>query len=199
MNIFIEAVLLQIFQSQLNPLNVYHFSFSKMRNGKYTNVHKCSFIVITRQVRFWQILHYKDVIMGAIASQITSLAIVYSIVYSDADQRKHQSSAPLAFVWWIHRGPVNSPHKWPVTRKMFPFDDGIVHKVRNNRYLSERIQNHPNILQYLSELGETRKGATHLIALFLLALVGLIWAKLSGTTPDSFMVMRKYSRYQSWM
>ena len=60
--------------------------------------------------------------MSAIASQITSLTIVYSIVYSDADQRKHQSSASLAFVW----GPVNSPHKCPVTRKMFPFVDVIL-------------------------------------------------------------------------
>ena len=64
--------------------------------------------------------------MEAIASQITSLTSVYSIVYSDADQRKHQSSASLAFVWGIHRGPVNSPHKWPVTRKMFHFDDVIM-------------------------------------------------------------------------
>ena len=43
-----------------------------------------------------------------------------------ADQRKHQSSASLAFVRGIHRGPVNSPHKWPVTRKMFPFDNAIM-------------------------------------------------------------------------
>ena len=70
--------------------------------------------------------HYGDVIMGAIASQITSLTIVYSIVYSDADQRKHQSYASLAFVRGIHRRPVNSPHKWPVTLKMFPFDDVIM-------------------------------------------------------------------------
>ena len=70
--------------------------------------------------------HYTDVIMGAIASQITSLTIVYSTVYSGADQRKHQSSASLAFVRGIHRGAVNSPHKWPVTRKMFPFDDVIM-------------------------------------------------------------------------
>ena len=70
--------------------------------------------------------HYHDVIMGAIASQINSLTIVYPIVYSDADQRKHQSSASLAFVRGIHRWPVNSPHKWPVTRKMFPFDDVIM-------------------------------------------------------------------------
>ena len=41
--------------------------------------------------------------MGAIASQITSLTIVYSIVYPDADQRKHQSSASLAFLRGIHR------------------------------------------------------------------------------------------------
>ena len=70
--------------------------------------------------------HKNDVIMGSIASQIISLTIVYSIVYSDADQRKHQSSASLAFVRGIHQGPVNSPHKWPVTRKMFPFDDVIM-------------------------------------------------------------------------
>ena len=71
-------------------------------------------------------IHYDDVIMGAMASQITSLPIVYSTVYSDADQRKHQSPASLAFVWGLHRGPVNSPHKWPVTRKMFLFDDVII-------------------------------------------------------------------------
>ena len=80
---------------------------------------------------FWRyytllILDYDDVRMGAIASQITSLTIVYSIVYSDVDQRKHQSSPSLAFVRGIHRGPVNSPHKWPVTRKMFPCDDVIM-------------------------------------------------------------------------
>ena len=45
------------------------------------------------------LLHYDDVIMDEIASQITSLTIVYSAVYLDADQRKHQSSASLAFVW----------------------------------------------------------------------------------------------------
>ena len=49
--------------------------------------------------------------MGAMASQITSLPIVYSTVYSSTVQRKHQSSASLAFVWGIHRWPVNSPHK----------------------------------------------------------------------------------------
>ena len=48
-------------------------------------------------------IHYFDVIMTAMAYQITSLTIVYSSVYSGADQRKHQSSASLAFVRGIHR------------------------------------------------------------------------------------------------
>ena len=74
----------------------------------------------------FQKAHYSDVIMDSIASQITSLTTVYSGVYSDEDQRKHQSSAPLAFVRGIHRGPVNSPHKCPVTQKLFPFDDVIM-------------------------------------------------------------------------
>ena len=77
--------------------------------------------------------HYDDVIMDSIASQITSLTIVYSNVYSGADQSKHQSSASLAFVWGIHRWPVNSPHKLPVTRKIFPFDDVIMRHVTNYR------------------------------------------------------------------
>ena len=67
--------------------------------------------------------------------QITSLTIVYSTAYSGADQRKHQSSASLAFVRVIHRSPVKSPHKWPVTRKMFPFDDVI-------------MDVHPNLVLY---------------------------------------------------
>ena len=70
--------------------------------------------------------HYNDVIMGTMVSRIYSLTIVYSIVYSGSDQRKHQSSASLAFVLGIHRWPVNSPHKGPVTRKIFLFDDVIM-------------------------------------------------------------------------
>ena len=64
--------------------------------------------------------------MTTMAAQITTLTVVYSIVYSDANQRKHQSSASLAFVRGIHRWTVNSPHKLTVTRKMFPFDDVIM-------------------------------------------------------------------------
>ena len=64
--------------------------------------------------------------MRAMVSQITSLVIVRSTVYLGADERKYQSSASLAFVRGIHRWPVNSPHKGPVTRKMFPFDDVVM-------------------------------------------------------------------------
>ena len=81
--------------------------------------------------------HYSDVMLSAMASQITSLTIVYSTVNSGANQRKHQSSASLAFVKGIHQWLVNSPHKWPVTRKMFLVDDDIVHSNCNsicNRY-----------------------------------------------------------------
>ena len=57
------------------------------------------------------LVHYSDVIMGAIASQITSLSIIRSTVCSGAGQRRHQSSASLAFVRGIHWWLVNSPHK----------------------------------------------------------------------------------------
>ena len=59
------------------------------------------------------------------ASQITSHTIIYSTVYSGADQRKYQSSVSLACEG---NSPVTGefPHKWPVTRKMFKFDDVIL-------------------------------------------------------------------------
>ena len=89
-----------------------------------------------RNPTVWWILHmeylnckekpYSDVRMGAIASQINGLSVVYSTVCSGGDQRKHQSSASLAFVRGIHRWPVNSLHKKPLTRKMIPFDDVIM-------------------------------------------------------------------------
>ena len=81
--------------------------------------------------------HNGDVIVGAIASQITSPVIIYSF-YSGADQRKYQSSESLAFVRRIHRRPVNSPHKWPVTRKMFPFDDVIMQSLSRNKRRADK-------------------------------------------------------------
>ena len=92
---------------------------------KFWPMHKCinSF---TSTFTMYGYSHYCDVIMGAVASQITSLTIVYSTVYSDPDQSNYQSSTSLALVWGIHRGLVNSPYKWPVTRKMIPFYDVIM-------------------------------------------------------------------------
>ena len=75
-------------------------------------------LVIEHDVRHLD-QHGYGIIMSAMSSQTTSLTIVYSTVYSGADQRKHQSYASLAFVRGIHRWPVNSPHKGPVTRKWF--------------------------------------------------------------------------------
>ena len=102
-----------------------------------------------------KISHYSDVIIGEMLSQITSLKIVYLIVYSGVGQRKQQSSVSLAFVRGIHRWPVNSPHKWSVTRKMFPFDDAVMvcfimnidwmllHKVTKNPDFISRISECP--------------------------------------------------------
>ena len=70
--------------------------------------------------------HYSDIIMSITASQITGISFVYSTVCSGTDQRKHQSSTSLPVVRGIHRWPVNSSHKGPVTRKMFPPHDVIL-------------------------------------------------------------------------
>ena len=85
-----------------------------------------SFTIISVHSAHSENIHYNEVIMSAMASLITSLTSVYSTVHPGADQRKHQSPASLAFAQGIHRRPVNSPHKWPVTRKMFPFGDVIM-------------------------------------------------------------------------
>ena len=75
-------------------------------------------------------MHCNDNIMSTMASQITSLTIVYSTVYSGTDQRNYQSPPSLSFVPGIHRLLVNFPHKEPVTRKLFPIDDIIMECVR---------------------------------------------------------------------
>ena len=94
--------------------------------------------------------------MGAIVSQITSLTIIYSVDYSGAYQSKHQSSASLTFVRGIHRGPVNSPHKWPVTRKMSPFDDVIMRYWHFEQYtITHTAVN--RVAQTLSNIGKKIK------------------------------------------
>ena len=74
----------------------------------------------------FRVIHYSDVIMSTVASLITGVSVIYSTVCSPADQRKYQSSALLPFVKEIHRWSVNSLHKGPVTRKIFPFFDVIM-------------------------------------------------------------------------
>ena len=102
----------------------------------------------------WRIQHYDDVIMTMLASQITSLMVVYSIVYLGVNQRKHQSSASLAFVREIHRGPVNFPHKRPVTRKMFPFDDVImIYRVNRVNYFWHLYRNPCSAEYFADSLG----------------------------------------------
>ena len=127
MNSSCKSKLLYPFQlghSVISPQTLMKQAMESTHHSDCAPVDDISCLSLFGQLKLIQ--HYNEVIMGAIASQITSLTIVYSIVYSDADQRNHQSTASLAFVWGIHRGPVNSPHKWPVTRKMFPFDDVIM-------------------------------------------------------------------------
>ena len=117
--------------------------------------------------------------MGAIAYQITSLTIVYSTVYSDADQRKHQSSASLTFVRGIHRGPVNSPHKWPVTRKMFPFDDVIMQT--------------PEAVLCWHTYGPYGRIHSHIKPHVLLS-----WWELEHCLPPSVLCMYCYETYVKW-
>ena len=83
-------------------------------------------------------VHYSDVIMSAMASQMTGVLIVCLNVCSVADQRKHQSSMLVAFVRGIHRWLVNSPHKGPVARKMFSFDD-VIMKWKSSYEMGPRI------------------------------------------------------------
>ena len=92
---------------------------------------------------------FSHIIMSTMASQVTSRTVVYSTVYSGVDQRKYQSSASLAFVEGIHRWPVNSPHKGPVTQKMSPFDDVIMEVMaacdRHANYHTVATNNFPTI------------------------------------------------------
>ena len=85
--------------------------------------------------------HYNDVIISAMASQVTSVLNAYSPICSDRDQRKLQSSAPLAFIRGIHQWPVDSSHKWPVTRKIFPFNDVIMITGLFGGVLSQMVNN----------------------------------------------------------
>ena len=120
----------QYFIASLMILLLWWFIFRSWKSRQTSKQSKkmlvCNYLIAGWRYCLLMTIHNIDVIMTTMASQITSLTVVYSTVYSDADQRKHQSSTSLAFVRGIHRGPVHSPQKWPVTRKMFPFDDVIM-------------------------------------------------------------------------
>ena len=78
--------------------------------------------------------HYSDVIMIAMVSQITGVVMVFSTVCWGADQRKHQSSASLAFVRGMHWWPVYSPHKGRVNGSIWwRHHDNSVVKIQNEK------------------------------------------------------------------
>ena len=113
------------FYRLFNPATLSHRNYTR---GEAQNmIFGCGLTL----VGFVHNLHYNDVIMNTMASQITSLTMVYSTVYSRRRSKKNQSSASLAFVRIIHRWSVNSPHKGPVTRKMSPFDDVIMPEIND--------------------------------------------------------------------
>ena len=89
-------------------------------------VHVC--IIASELISNTTISHYNDVIMTTIASQITSFTVVYSIVYSGADQRKHQSSTSLAFVRGIHRDRWISRTKSQLRGKCFQLMTSSCHQ-----------------------------------------------------------------------
>ena len=107
-------------KQNLSVCSSFDLSNSHSRQHKsYISLIRCDLLSINWSRMLLLYAHYSDFLMGPLASQITSLTIVYSTVHSGADQRKYKCSASLAFVWGIHRWPVNSPHKWPETRKCF--------------------------------------------------------------------------------
>ena len=99
----------------------------------HSSSHRASYGVSFVNSKIISIYHYSDIIMSAMSSQVTSLVIVYSSICSSTDKRKHQSYASLTFVRGIHWWAVNSPHKGPVTRKMFIFDDVIMVQTLSKR------------------------------------------------------------------
>ena len=138
--------------------------------------------------------HYCDVIMGMMASQISSLAIVCSTVYSDVDKRKHQSSASLAFVRRIHRSPVNSPHKWPVTREMFPFDDVIMTSARlriheRQPYLALTGELSLSAVRYWGEMTARYRECT---AVACLQMIQRIWVVLHVVKEPCWLMKSAY-------
>ena len=114
---------------------------------RYCSVFCCRLARLCFTHDFQGCTNYIDIIMTKMASQITSLTVVYSTVYSDADQRKHQRSASLAFVWGIHRDRWIPRTKSQLRGKCFHLMTSSCHYHRADHIcnLSEAILNIPNV------------------------------------------------------
>ena len=110
--------------------------------------------------------------MGTMAAQITRLTIVYSTVYSRRRPKKTSKLHVTGLVREIHRWQVNSPHKGPVTRKMFPFDDVVM------------LCRHGVAFQTFAE-------ATANITSNFIDVVQRLWKKRNGTSVIGFLLCKK--------
>ena len=118
--------------------------------------------------------------------QIIGVPIVCSAVCSGSDQRKHKSSATLVFCRGIHRWPVDSPHKGPVTRKMFPFDDVIMDKLTHIfkiRWISEFLCRRRHLVK--------SRGISHVK----FSKQSFITANIGSLAPDFTMWAPAYSQW----
>ena len=132
------------------PSERYHHNITLLSHWNWgSNTRYLSSILLWQWEHWLQKMHYSDAILSAMASQITGVSMVSSTVFPGAYQRKHQCSASLALVREIHRWPLNSPHKGPITKEMFPFDDVIMEcDVKNDiDFLSTATLSVPNSFQ----------------------------------------------------
>ena len=120
-----------------------------------------------------------DVIMSAMASHNTGVSIVYPTVCLEADQRKHQNSASLAFVGGIHRWPVNSLRNGSVTRKMIPFDD-VIMKKRETIGISATIA--------IASKRERNSDGDPIIEIFINGCTGSCYSTISSEASDEHFI-----------
>ena len=141
--------------SKLFPSNEYQYEYSSTSKGaSITNsrfgsrfVDLCFGLILANFTSgFHASTHYSDVMMSAVTFQITDVSVVCSTVCSGADQRK------LAFVREIDRWPSDSPHKGPVTRKIFPFGDLIMKAPVMQSFDDVLVLNLCNVIQTIEWL-----------------------------------------------
>ena len=137
----------------------------------------------SRFVRFTHCRCVHSVIMTVIwdahyewASKITRVSIVCSTIHLGADQRKHQTSASMAFVRGIHRWPANSPHKGTVTRKMFLFDDVIMRL--EHVHVSNKCLYYLKLLAVLSEWNSCQLQSWMITTIMMTTITFLRWYRI---------------------